>query len=120
MHRITITFPENDFVQLQNIATKQWISLAQYIRDLVDIGYQVEAAITPQVSNDVNNNTVLHLGDAKELWKTSLLCVLESRYLIRYLVDNLTNQTAEEREVVINAVKEKSQSLVAELVDDSS
>lgn len=119
MRRITVTFPENDFIQLQNSATKKGISLAQYLRDLVDIGRQVEEATAQQsVSNDEKNNAVLNFGDAKELWKNSLLCALESRYLIRYLVDSLPNQSDEKCETLINAVKEKAQTLVAELITD--
>src|SRR3990172_13321810 len=98
MHRITITFPKNDFIQLQNSATIKGISLAQYIRDLVDIGYLAEETAAQQDSNGVKNNIVSKLDDVKELWKNNLLCALESRYLIRYLVDNLTNQPAEKRE----------------------
>ena len=56
------------------------------------------------------------IANASELWQQSLLCTLESRYLLRYLVDNLTSQPTEKRDAVLTAVKEKARSQVLELL----
>lgn len=116
MRRITVTFPDDDFEALQRQAAKKSISLAHYLRELVDIGRQVEEATAQQSALGDAKPTSSHLKDPKELWKNSLLSVLESRYLIRYLVDHLDGQSSEKRDAVLNAVKEKAHTLVTELL----
>ncbi|HVV69620.1 MAG TPA: hypothetical protein VHE99_11430 [Gammaproteobacteria bacterium] len=42
---------------------------------------------------------------------------LESRYLLRYLVDSLEQQSAEKRATVLSTVTERAQKLIAELLE---
>jgi len=121
MRRITVNFSDSYFNHLQESARDKGISLAHYARGLIDFGRQVEEATAQSTALDgAKNKAVPKLDETKELWKNSLLCVLESRYLLRYLVDNLTHLPSEKRDVVLNVVKEKAQSLVTEWISHST
>jgi hypothetical protein len=117
MRRITINFPQAAFEQLQKNAIKKEVSLAYYLRELVEIGRQVEeaASLQKEAAEQKNNADFLPESDA-HLWKHDLLWTLESRYLLRYLVDNMSDQSAEKREAVLGTAKEKAQVLVEELL----
>jgi hypothetical protein len=119
MPRLNLVFPDTYFAMLQANAAKQGVSIARYARDLMDMGLQVEEATAQQrAPNAEKDNAALNEDEVKAWWKNSLLCALESRYLIRYLVDNLTHQPDEKREAVLAAVKEKAQNLVSTLIPD--
>ena len=117
MPRLNLLFSETYFARLQENAAKKGVSLAHYARDLIDVGLHVEEITAQQMdANDAPKKAVSRLGD-KELWKNSLACVLESRYLLRYLVDNLAHVPREKRELVLTTVKEKAQAVAAELLE---
>lgn len=118
MRRINMTFPDSYFVQLQENAAKKGVSVVQYLRNLVGIGLQVEEATTQQTAtSSTKNNALSCLSDTKSLGKNMLPPVLESLYLIRYLVDSLDHQPTKEREDMLNRAKEKAQSLGTALLE---
>jgi len=117
MRRINLVLPNKYVAYLQADAVKKEVSLARHVRDLIEVGRQVEEAAAQQAEPSTLHNTHSSLDDSKELWKQSLLCALESRYLMRYLVDRLPDQSPEKRDAVLKAVKEKAQVLVNEWLD---
>ncbi|MFT3741089.1 MAG: hypothetical protein QM752_00125 [Gammaproteobacteria bacterium] len=118
MPRITISFCDKDFVKLKNFAQGKGLSFAEYLRKLVEVGSRLESLEAhPQLTNACAETYQLPGQLHNELWKQGLLCALESRYLLRYLVDNLTSQPQEKRDTVLEAVKEKAQEFVKKLME---
>ncbi|CAN5419655.1 hypothetical protein BH10PSE19_BH10PSE19_00010 [soil metagenome] len=119
MNRISITFNDESYAKLQIQAEKKKISLAKYVRELVDIGLQVEEAASQNEDNKkLKKNEIDALGELKELWKNNLIWTLESRYLSRYLVENIAGKEEEAIAKVLEKTKEKSRSFVAGLLHE--
>jgi len=70
------------------------------------VGRQAEEGTQMQISAE---NNCKPQSELEGLWKHNLQWTLESRYLLRYLVDSLKDQPIEKREVVLNTVQEKAQ-----------
>ncbi len=121
MPRITITFPKDVFNKLQENATQKEIKIAHYVRNLTDIGLRVEVAAAKQ--ENIKGDRA-ELSDSKSLYENNLSWLLESLYLIRYLIRCLAvdeNLLAEDSQSYSNDVivkaKEKAQSYVDKLLE---
>ena len=118
MRRITVTFSDASFLRLQAAANQKELSLAEYIRTLVETGCQVEEMTLRQTTENTEKKPSATSQDkTKNRRQNNLACVLESRYLLRYLVDNLAHIPREKRALVLTTVKEKAQAVAAELVE---
>jgi len=116
MQRVTISFPEETLRALEKNAANRGLSLAHYLRELVEQGLRLEGAegqlttpISPVVSEKLSAE-----GDV-DFCQLPLEWALESRYLLRYLVDSLVQQSAEKRAAVLRTAAEKAQKFVTEL-----
>ncbi|CAN5423874.1 hypothetical protein BH10PSE19_BH10PSE19_16320 [soil metagenome] len=119
MNRISITFNDESYAKLQTQAEKKKISLAKYVRELVDIGLQVEEAASQNEDHKkLKKNEIDDLGELKELWKNNLIWTLESRYLSRYLVENIVGKEEEAIAKILEKAREKSRSFVAGLLHE--
>jgi hypothetical protein len=119
MPRITITVPKQYLTILQTNAVEKSIPLAQYVRGLMDAGFNSTSgnqaqptAIQPQ------HSPAADLPDTKTYWKHDLAWSLECRYLLRYLVDNLPQANAEKCKAALSLAKEKAQQIVDELMPE--
>jgi hypothetical protein len=126
MPRISITFYKDVFNQLQGNATQKQISIAHYVRDLVDIGLRVEEAAAKNAYADGSQKSEIdELGDLKKLWENDLSWLLESLHLIRYLIRHLVHneklspeENRHHTDGIINKAKDKAQSYVNGLLCD--
>ena len=83
MRRITISLPDEDLEYIEKYSQKKALSAAEYIRTLVRLGLTIEKnrGTTDPL------NYALDLEQQKTLWKTLLAWELETRYLVRHLVE---------------------------------
>jgi hypothetical protein len=127
MPRLTITFYTDVFNQLQEKAARKQIPIAHYARALVDIGLRVEeAAAKKGEAGGDQKSEIEELGDLKKLWENDLFWLLESLYLVRYLVRHLIhneNLSPEDNrnhtDDIINKAKDKAQSYVNGLLGET-
>jgi hypothetical protein len=108
------------FNQLQENATQKQIPVAHYARSLIDIGLRVEEAAAQNGDGNIKKKSEIdELGDLKKLWESDLSWILESLYLIRFLIRYLINNeklSSEDNnnhiDEIINAAKNKARSYV--------
>jgi len=116
MQRVTISFPEETLKDLEKNAANRGLSLAHYLRELVELGLRlegVESQLPTPISQASLEKTAAEGG--VDFCKLPLEWALESRYLLRYLVDSLVQHSAEKRAAVLSTATEKAQKFVAEL-----
>lgn len=126
MHRITIRLNEEDFKKIQRYASrKKNLFLSEYMRSLIQTGLQVEEA-TEKTQSTMDAHTITSpdstkvLDEHQHLWKNMLIWGLESRYLIRYIVDKLPKETAEQHKNYMDKAKKKAELRIAELLNATS
>jgi hypothetical protein len=120
MPRLTITFSTDVYNQFQENAAQKQIPVAHYARSLIDIGLRVEEAAAQNGDGNIKKKSEIdELGDLKKLWESDLSWILESLYLIRFLIRYLINNeklSSEDNnnhiDEIINAAKNKAQSYV--------
>jgi hypothetical protein len=119
MTRLSISFYIDVSNKLHENAAHKQISIAHYVRDLVDIGLRVEEAAAQKKYGDNNHRSeVDELGDLKKLWENDLSWLLESLYLIRYLIrhlphsEELSPEDKNQTDDIISMAKNKAQSYV--------
>jgi hypothetical protein len=121
MPRLSITFYNDIFNQLQGEAVQNHISIAHYVRDLVTIGLRVEEAAAKE---EMNSSPIIdELANLNQLWESNLSWLLESLHLIRYLIRTSThdgNLSAVENkglsDGIITKAKEKAKFYVNDLL----
>ncbi len=117
--RITITFYEETCEKIkERTQIKGLASIAQCIRELVDLALKFEE-ITEK-SNDKNNeNDLLSLlAELKNLLKNNLNWSLETRFLSRFLIENHPNVTKEKQVEVLQKYKDRAHDLVNGLLQE--
>lgn len=112
MARITISLPDEDLEYIENHAQKKALSASEYARTLIRLGLTIEK---DSGATDPLNHT-LDLEQQKFLWKTLLTWELETRYLVRHLVEEGTQKNAGQQEELLETAKIKAQERVAELL----
>lgn len=118
MQRVTISLPEDLLQELEENATVRGMSLAKYLRELIEQNHQLSEAKErkPRAINEAPA-TKLPAETDVDFLKYHLEWTLESRYLLRYLIDSLEQQSSEKRATVLSTATEKAQKLVAELLE---
>ena len=91
MYRLTINLSDVDFEKIQKNAKNKSLSLSEYGRKLIDLGLQAEQVMTEKGMNNTHLSTC-HLGInepklSKKILKNLLAWQLESRFLIRSIVE---------------------------------
>src|SRR5471030_1121022 len=114
MRRITFRLSQSDFEKIEQLAQQKALDIAEIIRMLVHIGLTVEEAAA---DNQPNCNDHISPQEQKFLWKTMLTWELESRYLLRHLVDNLIQGHAEHRGELMEETKQQAEAHVNQLFD---
>lgn len=115
MARITITLPDEDLESIENYAQKKALSAAEYARTLIKLGLTVEKNLG---TTDPLNHA-LDIEQQKFLWKTLLTWELETRYLVRHLVEERNQKNPEQQERLLETAKIKAQERVAELLQST-
>jgi hypothetical protein len=121
MPRLSITFYNDIFNQLQEKAVQKHIPIAHYVRDLVTIGLRVEEAAAKKEMN--SSPKIDELANLNQLWENNLSWLLEALHLIRYLIRTSThdgNLSAEENKSlsdgIVTKAKEKAKFYVNDLL----
>lgn len=105
MKRINVTFDDEIYSMLETRANKNGCkSIAQQIRELVDLGLKVEAA----TQQDGGVNQDLNLEKMLEMLKNNLIWTLETRLLSRYIVERLPDADKQNHLDVLEKYKEKA------------
>lgn len=124
MQPLTIRLQEEELEKIKQLANHKKIPfLSEYIRSLIQIGLQVEEAteqFAPNSNSQNISNTDLLQSNDESLWEKMLIWELESRYLIRYLVDRLPEETDGQHRSFIKKAHEKAESHVAQLLKRSN
>jgi hypothetical protein len=113
MRPITFRLSQSDFEKIEQLAQKKALDMAEIIRMLVHIGLTVEEAAT---DNSADGHDHISPQEQKFLWKTMLTWELESRYLLRHLVDNLIQGQAENRTALMEESKHQAEVYVNQLL----
>lgn len=91
MYRLTINLSDVDFEKIQKNAKNKSLSLSEYGRKLIDFGLQAEQVMAAKGMNDTPLSTSsLSINEpelSKKILKNLLAWQLESRFLIRSIVE---------------------------------
>lgn len=115
MRRITISLPEEDLKYIEKCSQQKALSAAEYIRTLIKLGLTVEknSGVTDPL------NYAPDLEHQKLLWKTLLVWELETRYLVRHLVEEGIQKNSGQQTALLETAKIKAQERVAELLQST-
>ena len=113
MDRYTITFYEEISEKIKERAQRKGISsIAQCIRELVELALKFEEMTEKSEGSLQENDLVSLLSEIKNLLKNNLNWSLETRFLSRFLIENNPNVTKEKQTEVLQKFKERAQDLV--------
>ncbi|MHB1949659.1 MAG: hypothetical protein ACYCQI_16290 [Gammaproteobacteria bacterium] len=113
MDRYTITFYDETSEKIKERAQKKGISsIAQCIRELVELALKFEEMTEKSEGSLQENDLVTLLSEIKNLLKNNLNWSLETRFLSRFLIENNPNVTKEKQTEVLQKFKERAQDLV--------
>lgn len=106
MNRITVTFYDEVIEKLENRITKKGTkSIAHCIRELVDFGLKIEDAAERNESKSGNDD---ELKTLVKMLQADLKWSLESRLLVRYLVENLPENAKRNHVEFIETCKQRA------------
>ena len=115
MRRITFRLSQSDFEKVEQLAQQKALDIAEIIRMLVHIGLTVEEAAADNADKD---GGPMNWQEQQFLWKTILTWGLESRYLLRHLVDNLIQGHTNNRAALMEESKQQAEAYVSKLFND--
>ena len=106
MKRSSINISNDDYKKIQAQAKKKSLVPADYIRHLIQLGLKVEEA--------AENHSTGHSKQSASLdpQKKLLTWELESRYLIRYLIQNGFERSLDERNAFLKEAQQKASSRI--------
>ena len=105
MKRINVTFYDETYEILAKRAKKNGdVSIAQAIRELVDLALKVEAV----AQNNSDNSAEDTSKKLMEMMKNNLIWALETRLLARYLVESLPESEKAKQIEILETYKEKA------------
>ncbi len=105
MKRINVTFYDNTYEILVKRAKKNGdVSIAEVIRELVDLALKIEAAAEKNDGNSTEDASEKLI----EMMKNNLIWALETRLLTRYLVESLPESEKSKQVEILETYKEKA------------
>lgn len=120
MNRISITFYEEIMDKLEERKQKKGLSsIAQCVRELVELGLKIEeAASNKNGEEDTINEELQAINELKKLLKNNMNWAMETRLLSRFLVENMPNSDKENNVEVLEKYKEKATAHVSGLLNE--
>ena len=89
MKRISVSFYDEIYKIIEAIAKEEGLpSMAHCIRELVDLAIKLKAAAKEASQKNDKNEVLTLVSELKNLFQNNLNWVLETRLLVRYLVEN--------------------------------
>lgn len=112
MPRITLSLPTEDLEYLKKYSQQKALSASKYARMLIKLG------ITVEKNGGLMDSHPHTLYDERQrfLWKTLLSWGLETRYLVRHLVEEKAQKNPEQQNELLETAKIKAQERVEELL----
>lgn len=105
MERINISFSEEVYEKLEaRQQRKNQKSLAEGVRELVDLGLRIEEAAEKDSNNEDENDTKM----LREMLKNNLIWSMETRLLTRFLVENFSDNDKDKVLEILDKYKEKA------------
>ncbi|HEX4045629.1 MAG TPA: hypothetical protein VHZ76_08190 [Gammaproteobacteria bacterium] len=121
MKRLSISFDDKTYGKLEEKVQGRGIkSVAQYVRELVDLGLRIEEARSNNEGNQEENKIEKLLHEIKNLLKNTLNWSLETRFLARFLVEAQHQLNDEKRADILAKCKESSQQYVSGLYGEEA
>ena len=109
MKRISIGFYDEVCDQLEQIRNEDGLStLAQCVREIVDLGIRVRKAAKKSTETMAEDPVIAAVNELKKLFKSNMNWSLETRLLARFLVENHTSQDGEKRTDILDQYKKSS------------
>lgn len=119
MKRTTITFYDETYQKIENRVQKRGLqSIAQCIREMVDLSFKIEEAAENANGKDDKFDLSEVLLELKNLLKNNLNWSLETRLLTRFLVESQPEGSKEKKIEILEKYKESASNYVKGLVGD--
>lgn len=116
MKKITIKLDDTLFKKMQDrIEANGCESMSQCARELIDLGLRIEEVAASQGDNE---NDAIH-PLLLEMLKNSMIWLLETRLLVRFLVEKKSDNNADEMEDFMKKAKARAIVFVNELLQNS-
>ncbi len=117
MARFCISLLDEIHEKLKLNAKKQHISIAHYIRKLIEMGMELEKLTDQNKGGSGENSSIFSEEKQRILWKNLLSWSLESRVLSRVLFEKILDSKFPDVKAEIKIIKEKSEAKASGLLD---
>jgi len=119
MTRFCISLPDDIHEKLKSNAKEQHISIAHYIRKLIEMGLEIEN-LTGKNKGDAGDNTSIFSEEKQRaLWKNLMSWSLESRLLTRVLFGKILEGKYPDVDAEIKSIKDKATAHALGILDMS-
>jgi hypothetical protein len=109
MKRISVGFYDEVCEQLEQIRKEDGLStLAQCVREMVDLGIRIKAASKNSIEKNTDEPIITAINELKKLFKNNMSWSLETRLLTRFLVENHTSEEGDKRTDILDQYKKSS------------
>ncbi len=113
MRRIAISLPTVDLEEIEKFSQQKALSVSEYARMLIRTGLLTEKNMATHTGY---NNPPLNQDQLSLLWKTLLSWELETRFLVRHIVEEWIQKNSPEHRALLKTAKAKAQERVEELL----
>lgn len=121
MERISIGFYPEIYTKLEKRADQKKLKLAQYIRQLVELGLRIEEMSEQKEGDKTDQNPIEKaLAFQQKLLQKGFLSSHEALYLVRYMLPHLEEKNSGDHAKMLEAAKVKSQSLLEILIEENT
>ena len=121
MERLSISFYPELYETLAERAKSKRLSLAQYVRQLVEAGLkseaQAEEPTTPKIDINLLTKTLVF---QQKLLKKEFLSMQETLYLTRYVLAHSPETAQGEHQEMLKKARLKAQSLLEVLLEENN
>jgi predicted CopG family antitoxin len=119
MNRINVTFYDETYEKLEDRKkSKGSKSIADCIRELVELGLKVEEAANKNNAEEQGDGVLKTLMEVQKQLKNTLIWSLETRLLTRYMVEHMPEGNKEQQLAVLEKYKESANNHVKGLLDE--
>jgi len=118
MIRTTITFQDETYKKIEDRTMQKGMnSIAHCIRNMVDICFKIEEAALKSDEDESDTDLLQAILELKTLLKSNLNWSLETRFLVRFLVENQPSGSKEKKIEILEKYKESAGLHVNELLN---
>ena len=119
MKRVHVSFYDETYNKLETYMNKNKAkSIPHCIRELVDLGLRVTEAAQKSNDKEEGDETLQAINKIQKQLKTNLGWVLETRLLVRYIVENSQSIEDENKSNVLDKYKESAVHYIKGMFDE--